>query len=87
MEDLTKFGMDACGGHGGCGWHRSRRRLLQRMGNVELEAVSQKILSEIRNEANCILSFGVEAALLQGASRWFARGRKAAERGCFYKSS
>jgi hypothetical protein len=47
----------------------------------------KKILPEIRNEANCILSFGVEAALLQGASRWFARGRKAAERGCFYKSS
>ena len=48
-----KFGMDACG----CRLAPRQTKVASKMGNVELEAVSQRILSEVRNEANCILSF------------------------------
>jgi|HubBroStandDraft_6_1064221.scaffolds.fasta_scaffold50368_2 hypothetical protein len=55
MKNSADFGSDARGDHEG--WRPRQAKVASKMSNVELEAVSQRILPEVRNEDNCILSF------------------------------
>jgi hypothetical protein len=55
MKNSAELGSDARGDHDG--WRPRQAKVASKMGNVELEAVWQRIFPEVRNEANCILSF------------------------------
>jgi hypothetical protein len=55
MKNSAEFGSDARGDHEG--WRPRQAKGASKKGNVELEAVSQRILPEVRNEDNCILPF------------------------------